>query len=136
MTVISISNGWLVVIGLLLLASLGLSIWTVIDAARRPRWQLTVGQKTLWIVGMVLGWVLLWPFAAATAVFYLLVVRKRLNTMTGPRLSQATWDPYAPSAGGRPPDLPAAGWYDDPGGSGEQRWWDGRGWSEHVRSRQ
>ena len=28
--------------------------------------------------------------------------------------------------------IPAA-WYDDPAGSGGQRWWDGAAWSEHVR---
>jgi TM2 domain-containing membrane protein YozV len=26
--------------------------------------------------------------------------------------------------------LPAAGWYDDPGQRGQQRWWDGNQWSE------
>lgn len=31
-----------------------------------------------------------------------------------------------------PNSIPAA-WYDDPAGSGGQRWWDGVAWSEHVR---
>jgi hypothetical protein len=26
----------------------------------------------------------------------------------------------------------AAGWYDDPAGSGQKRWWDGTQWSEHL----
>jgi hypothetical protein len=30
------------------------------------------------------------------------------------------------------PSIPAA-WYDDPAGSGGQRWWDGTVWTDHVR---
>ncbi len=30
-------------------------------------------------------------------------------------------------------ELPTAGWYPDPGGSGRTRWWDGRGWSGELR---
>lgn len=50
--------------------------------------------------------------------------------------------PYGggPYGGGYPPQpppppqpLPPAGWYADPAGSGKERWWDGRGWSDHVR---
>ena len=26
----------------------------------------------------------------------------------------------------------AAGWYDDPAGTGQKRWWDGTRWSEHL----
>lgn len=29
-------------------------------------------------------------------------------------------------------DLPTAGWYDDPGGSGVQRYWDGEAWTEQL----
>ncbi len=32
-----------------------------------------------------------------------------------------------------PPPLPPAGWYPDPAGSAKERWWDGRGWSDHIR---
>jgi hypothetical protein len=27
---------------------------------------------------------------------------------------------------------PAPGWYPDPAGTNRRRWWDGRGWTEHV----
>lgn len=40
-------------------------------------------------------------------------------------------DPYGYRA--PPVDLPAAGWYPDPAGSPQERWWDGRGWSDHLR---
>ena len=38
-------------------------------------------------------------------------------------------DPTVPS----PESLPAAGWYHDPAGGTGTRWWDGKGWSNHVR---
>jgi Protein of unknown function (DUF2510) len=31
------------------------------------------------------------------------------------------------------PPLPPAGWYADPAGSPQQRWWDGKGWTDHLR---
>lgn len=32
-----------------------------------------------------------------------------------------------------PASLPSAGWYADPAGSPQERWWDGRGWTHHLR---
>jgi len=31
------------------------------------------------------------------------------------------------------PSNPPAGWYQDPSGQPQQRWWDGRGWTETVQ---
>jgi hypothetical protein len=30
------------------------------------------------------------------------------------------------------PELPPSGWYPDPGGAHDRRWWDGTTWTEHV----
>ena len=32
-----------------------------------------------------------------------------------------------------PPSLPPSGWYADPSGAHASRWWDGAGWTDHVR---
>jgi Protein of unknown function (DUF2510) len=41
---------------------------------------------------------------------------------------------YPPQAPPPPPQpLPPAGWYRDPAGSDKERWWDGKGWTDHLR---
>ncbi len=41
-------------------------------------------------------------------------------------------DQTSPTAG--TPTGPPPGWYDDPSGSGRQRWYDGTQWTEHFQS--
>jgi hypothetical protein len=55
-----------------------------------------------------------------------------------PGIAQAPFDPVsAPVNPYQPPvpvpSNPPAGWYQDPSGQPQQRWWDGRGWTETVR---
>jgi hypothetical protein len=130
---ISIARDLLITAGALALLTLALVLWTVVDVARRPRWQLSSGQKAMWIIGSIVGWVLVWPVAAVTAVIYLFVLRRRLNSLTPPATPPGAPDSNSPAFGGRPPDLPPAAWYPDPAGGGGERWWDGRGWSDQVR---
>lgn len=64
---------------LLLLGSVVLPLWGLVDAARRPDGQFqAAGQnKTLWIVLNALG-LLVWGFGAVVALVYLLVIRPKV----------------------------------------------------------
>lgn len=77
-----------------------------------------------------------------------LIVRSRRATPPSSALAPATpsapvhaaTDQRAPTVGGlRPPPPPAAaypaGWYADPRGRHEQRYWDGQAWTSHVADR-
>ena len=128
----SVSGDLLITAGALALLTLVLVLWTVVDVARRPRWQLTGGQKAMWIIGSIVGWVLVWPVAAVTALIYLLVLRRRLNALTPP-VALPGGDPRGALVPEPRPDLPPAAWYPDPAGGIGQRWWDGRGWTDHLR---
>jgi len=135
MTLLSTSwtSGLLIGAGVVTLLALIPVVWSIVDVVRRPATQVTASQKTMWTIGMAVSWVFLPPLAGLWALWYLLVLRRRLNISVNAALSQATWDPYQTAAGGRPPDMPPAAWYPDPGGSSSERWWDGRGWTTHLR---
>jgi len=126
-------SGWDLVYGAIGLASLVPIVWAIVDVLRRPSWQFSNARKVLWVVTLAVGWLILWPLALASALLYLFAFRKRFPAMAV-KPPMATWDPYAEAAGGRPPDLPPAGWYPDPAGTARERWWDGRGWSDHIRT--
>ena len=69
---------------LLSLASLGLVIWGIVDAAQRPdaAWQQAGQNKTLWIVLQAVG--LLFCVGGIFAVIYLAAVRPQVDRAGGP----------------------------------------------------
>ena len=67
---------------LIYLATIALVVWGVADAARRPSSVLPSKQKAAWVLGMVVGWLLLGLVGAVVAVVYLMGPRKRLNART------------------------------------------------------
>jgi hypothetical protein len=60
-------------------ASLVLVVWAVTDVARRPSGLLSLGKKTAWIAGFLVGWLFLGIIGAAVALVYLMGPRKRMN---------------------------------------------------------
>jgi len=132
----SIPHSVLVTLAVLAIASLVVVLWAVIDVSRRPRWQMTPVRKAFWIVTLLGGWLLVWPAALVSALMYLTVLRRRLNALVVEPPGVVGWGSAAEPAGPPPPTppLPPAGWYADPAGRpGTQRWWDGLGWSDHLR---
>jgi amino acid transporter len=100
----------------LVIGLLGL-IPTILGIARAAR-----NNDTGWLVGIILGWVTL-GVGWIVAIVYLVAV-------DGPRSRGAgsyTPTPTPPPPGGQP-----AGWYGDPAGRADQRYWDGFRWTEHV----
>ena len=63
----------------LYLLSLVLVVWTVVDVARRPAFEMPSQKKALWIIGSIVGWMIYGFVGAAVAIVYLMGPRKRLN---------------------------------------------------------
>jgi hypothetical protein len=65
---------------LVYLVSLVLVMWTVVDVSRRPSSELPPRNKALWIIGSVVGWLLLGIAGAFVAAVYLVGPRRRMNS--------------------------------------------------------
>ncbi|HEX3947916.1 MAG TPA: DUF2510 domain-containing protein [Acidimicrobiales bacterium] len=134
-----LSGPWLALYGGLALIALVPIVWAIVDLLRRPASQFSSGRKALWAVTLGVGWLLIWPLATALALSYLLIVRRRLPEVVRPPGTSPSSPPApggispAPPVPPPPPVLPPAAWYADPAGGNGQRWWDGLGWSDHVR---
>ena len=55
---------------------IGIPIWAIVDVAKQP--SLSSGAKTGWIVGLILGTLLLGVVGLVAALIYLFAVRPRL----------------------------------------------------------
>lgn len=89
---------FLVVVSVAAVAAVGLSVWTLIDAARRPDQQFVLAgvDRTQWIVLASVGLAVCQPVGLVVSVIYLTSIRRRLDAVV--------WNPaFPPSAGWWPP---------------------------------
>jgi hypothetical protein len=102
------------------LATLGLGIWAIVDAAGRPDYAFRAAgtSKGLWITLVVVLTLVCGPAGLIVSLVYLLSTRKRLIEV------QASMP--APAYGGAPAPSGPVGWYSDPRSPGVEWWWDGR----------
>lgn len=120
---------WLVVIGT--------SIWVAVDASTLGARKGTVkglGDMSAagWFFACLLLWIIAFPMYLATRPK--LVEAK--TAREAPQAPVTAWGPYG-VAGGQAPAVstgPATGWYRDPLGRFELRYWNGADWTEHVSS--
>ena len=65
------------------LATLGVAIWGLVDAARRPEseWQASGENRALWIGLQAVALALLPPAALVVAIVYLATVRPKLRAV-------------------------------------------------------
>lgn len=73
-----------IVVTVLVSVPLSLSMWALLDAARRPPWvwALTERRQVVWIGGVLFG-VLVLPVGIVVSTYYLARVRPRLAAVEG-----------------------------------------------------
>jgi hypothetical protein len=102
--------GFWLAVGLLVIAAV---VVTGVGAVRAAR-----NRDVAWVVAIVAAGIFTMGWLVAT--IYLVAI----DTQRSPRL--VPLDPSQPSP---------EGWYADPVGRHEERWWDGSTWTEHVTDR-
>lgn len=70
---------------LVALASLGISIWAIVDAAQRPSGAFAAAgsNKAMWIALIAVGWFLTGVVGLILACVYLGSIRPRVRSITG-----------------------------------------------------
>lgn len=105
---------------LILFIVFGSHLWALIDSIIRPDWayQRAGTSKVMWILlNVFLG-----VFAA---IPYLLSARPKLQRAQSQGPGPSQW----------PQQTPPPGWYPDPGGRYESRYWNGVMWTDQVATR-
>lgn len=97
----------LALVGLFVIALVGLNIWTIVDVARQPdhAWKAIGQERTLWLVLTLLA-------GLPCAIAYLVAVRPRLDAV--------------------PAMIALPGWYPDPMLPHVMRYHDGTQWTAHA----
>jgi hypothetical protein len=118
----------------LVVGSLVMLIVSLIDIVRRPEWQWKMAgqEKTLWLLLVILV-----NFLAIPSLIYWFNIRKKLKAVEAAaasgqygsgHMTYAGWEPI-PSQSPSPSSAPA-GWYPDPSGKAQLRWWDTVTWTD------
>ena len=108
---------------LLIIVFMILWVIALIDAIRAPADQLRRGNKTLWVLLIFFtAWTLI------GAILYLLLARPIKGT------AHPVQTPVPPAQATETGTWAMAepGWYQDPSGSGQLRWWDGSWWTDRT----
>lgn len=92
-----------------LVVGTAITVWSLVVAVRNQSWA--------WVVAIGIS-IVVGPLAPILGLVYLIAYRKN-----GPTPAM----PPAP-----PPQVFAEGWYDDPGGAYDKRWWNGDAWTDQV----
>lgn len=71
--------GWAIVVTVVLCTPLGISVWALLDAARRPEWAWALAgrDRLAWIVAILLGTLIVCA-GVAISIWYLLKVRPQV----------------------------------------------------------
>ncbi len=131
--------GFAILWGSLLLVSISslvFAIVCIVDIARRPDWQwrLAGQEKVLWLLLVILINFMCLPWVIS--LIYWFAIRRKLVAVErtagagqyGPGfMTVSGWVPGVAAAHWGPP-----GWFPDPGGRPNLRYWDGARWTEHT----